>query len=168
MSKSFLLLGCASIHPSLAAWWCRVAGRRSGPALPSSQPSVKTTPTPSPPPFFPAFIYLFIYYLRCPSVLLLLIYGRFMWETGESRAGFILFSSDRLVVLASKESGSIDGKVNNAPNGVHVNIIKRCHVQWTHSGDSSVVFDVKRTSDFPPSWLQQHWPAAQLRTSFCP
>lgn len=38
-------------------------------------------------------------------------------------------SSDSLVVLASKERGSVDGKGNNAPNGVHVNIIKRCHVQ---------------------------------------
>lgn len=60
--------------------------------------------------------------------------------------------SDCLIVLASKETGSIDGKGNDASNRVHVNMIKRCHVQWTCGGNSSVVFDVKWTNDLPPSW----------------
>lgn len=38
-------------------------------------------------------------------------------------------SSVRFIVLASKERGPVDGKGNNVPNAVHVNIIKRCHVQ---------------------------------------
>ncbi len=65
-------------------------------------------------------------------------------------------SSDRLLVLASKQRGPVDGKGNNAPNGVHVNMIKRCHVWWTYACDSSVVFDVKWTNDSPASWWQQH------------
>lgn len=52
-----------------------------------------------------------------------------------------LFSSSVWVtVLASKERGSVDRKGNNTPNGVHVNIIKRCHVHWTYSGYSSAAF----------------------------
>lgn len=62
------------------------------------------------------------HYLRRPPVLLLLICGRLMWEVEQA-------PSDRLVALASQGGGPIDGRLNNAPNGVHVNTIKGCHAQ---------------------------------------
>lgn len=108
-------------------WLLGDAGWQGAEVAPHFPPLSPLSKPPPPPPLLPFFFFFLISAVLL--FLLLHIYGRFMWETGESRAGFILFSSDRLVVLASKESGSIDGKVNNAPNGVHVNIIKRCHVQ---------------------------------------
>lgn len=88
------------------------------PALPSPQPSVKTTAILSPPFFSPFFLSL-------PSFCFPLARGLCQRQAKVEQALFS--SSDRLVVLASKERGPIDGKVDNAPSGVRVNIIKRRH-----------------------------------------
>lgn len=88
-------------------------------ALPSSQPSVKHPPHTS---LFSPFISAVLLFSSCSSVDGLR--GR-LAKVEQA----LCSSSDRLIVLASKERGSADGKGNNAPNGVHVNMIKRRRVQ---------------------------------------
>lgn len=121
------------------------------PALPSPQPSVKTNAAPRPPSFIPPFFLSLLSFCFPPA------HGLCQRRTKVEQALFS--SSGRLVVLASKERvggrgvGCVDEKVNNGRNGVHVNIIKRCHVWWTHQADWSTVFDAKLTHRLPSKCL---------------
>lgn len=107
-----------------------------------------------PPPSHPLPSIFFPFFLSLLSFCFPLARGLCQRQAKVEQALFS--SSESLVVLASKERGPIDEKGNNAPNGVHVNIIKRCHVWWSHRGDSSAAFDAKLTNHLSSNWLEQH------------
>lgn len=135
-----LLLGCtsASIHPSPAPWWCRVAGGRSGPRTSLPSAFCQNQRHPRSPPLIPLLFLSLLSFCFPPA------HGLCQRRAKVEQALFS--SSGQLVVLASKERGGpVDGKVNNGRNGVHVNIIKRRRVWQTHQGDWSFVFDAKLT-----------------------
>lgn len=130
------ITGICFIHPSLAAWWCRVAGCISGPALPFSQPSVKITSTPILP-----FISSVLLFSSCSSMDGLC--GRL------AKVEQALFSpSVWVIVLASKGTGFADVKGSNSPNGVHIN------VHWTHM-TQFLALGVKLTKGLSQIWKQQ-------------
>lgn len=105
-----------------------MAGRVSGPALPSSQPSVKPTPIF---PFLPFSLFLTpLSFCFPPSIC--------DWETGKSRVNSVSVS------IALKGRWPIDRRGNDVPCGVCIYSFKNLQC------DSSVGSDVKK----PNSCLQ--------------
>lgn len=123
---------CFCLYSSITGRLVMQGGRRQ--KWPPHFPPFSLLSKPAPPPPLPSIYFPLLFYLRCPSVSLL---ARGLCQRRSKVEQALFSSSGQLVVLASKEreGAPVDGKVNNGRNGVHVNIIKRCHVWQTHQGD---------------------------------